>query len=68
MMCDSSARLTFTLTSSSDREKLPEWDRREETRLWKDKDVALSPLGHDETNRTTREMIGALKVWTLAQG
>lgn len=65
MMCDSSARLTFALTSSSDREKTLEWDRREETRLWKD--VALSSLGHDETYRTIKKIIIAIKVWTLAQ-
>lgn len=64
MMCDSSARLTFALTSSSDREKTLEWDRREETRLWKVKDVALSSLGHDETYRTIKEIIIAIKVWT----
>lgn len=39
MMCDSSARLTFALPSSSDREKTSEWVRREKTRLWKVIDV-----------------------------
>lgn len=70
MMCDSSARLTFTLTSRSDREKMPEWDRRAKTRLWKVvslKNVSFSSFGHDETYRRIKEMIIVIKVWTFVQ-
>lgn len=63
MMCDSSARLTSTLTSSSDRQKTPQWDGCEKTRLRKVKDVQFHhALAHNEPFRTNKEVIIGTKV------